>query len=167
MFQISLLSELLHHFTVRRKAYIFFFYYRYQYIYWNQICGSSERRKRYIACTIKVDRESQTDLGMIPRLFLDYHLPTLNFKLQLHTYPPVRSTLSYLTYSLVPFVIRLDVKLFFTIDHAFFFFAHLGPHQSDTACSSRLVLCSRMPSPPLQSFFTPNPRLARLLDAET
>lgn len=94
---------------------------------------------------------------MIPRLFLDYHLPTLNFKLQLHTYPPVRSTLSYLTYSLVPFVIRLDVKLFFTIDHGFFFFAHLGPHQSDTACSSRLVLCSRMPSPPLQSFFTPNP----------
>lgn len=63
---------------------------------------------------------------MIPRLFLDY-LPTLNFKLQLHTYPPVRSTLSYLTYSLVPFVIRLDVKLFFTIDHGFFFFAHLGP----------------------------------------
>lgn len=41
---------------------IFSSYYRYQYIYWNQTCGSSERRKRYIACTIKVDRESQTDL---------------------------------------------------------------------------------------------------------
>jgi len=65
---------------------------------------------------------------MIPRLFLDY-LPTLNLKLQLHTYLTHllgQHYPTYLTYSLVPFVIRLDVKLFFTIDHGFFF-AHLGP----------------------------------------
>lgn len=88
---------------------------------------------------------------MIPRLFLDYHLPTLNFKLQLHTYPPVRSTLSYLTYSLVPFVIRLDVKLFFTIDHGFFF-SHISVSTKATP-HARLVsyslLSNAEPTPPV------------------
>lgn len=91
---------------------------------------------------------------MIPRLFLD--CLTLNFKLQLHTYLicQVNTILPNLLVSPIRDQTRCQ-----TILHnrsRVLLLAHLGPHQSDTACSSRLVLCSRMPSPLTQSFFTPN-----------